>query len=253
MFTTIKKLVLLFFIVTFCIQCKKEKFVVTKITAKTTEIDSTLTEVESITKTIAPFKEKMIAEINTVLSYTPKDLVRTDGKLESTLGNLLADLSYKRANPVFNTLTNNNIDFAMFNYGGIRAGITKGNVTNKNAFELMPFENSYVVVKLSGPKIIELVNYLIENNTAHPLSKQFRLTITKNGYSLTINNLPFDVKKSYFVLTTDYLQTGGDRMNFFKEPEELYTLDYKMRHAIIDEFKSLDTLKASLDGRFKKQ
>lgn len=253
MLATIKKCILLLTIVFFFIQCKNEKFVVTKVTAKTSLIDSTLAEVETISKTIAPYKEKMTAEINTILSYTPKSLVRTDGKLESTLGNLLADLSYKRANPIFNTLTNKNIDFAMFNYGGVRAGIAAGNVTNENAFELMPFENAYVVVKLTGKKIEELIKYLIENNIAHPLSKQFRLTITENGYTLTINNQPFDVNKSYFVLTSDYLQTGGDRMDFFKNPEELYKLEYKLRHAIIDEFKSLDTLKANLDGRFKRQ
>ena len=69
-----------------------------------------------------------------VLSYTPIDLTRTDGKLESSLGNLLADLCYQRANPVFKSRTGNTIDFALFNYGGIRAGITKGDITTQNAF-----------------------------------------------------------------------------------------------------------------------
>ena len=249
---TIKKITLLIVIFAFSIQCNRKSQVVTKITAKTIAVDTTLASKNEITNTIAPYKKKMIAEINTIISYTPKDLTRNDGDLESSLGNLIADLSYKRANPLFVKQTGKNIDFAMFNYGGIRAGITKGNVTNKNAFELMPFENSYVVVELSGEKIKELVAYLQKNKTAHPLSKQFRLAINKKGYSLQIQHKPFDVKKSYFVLTTDYLQSGGDRMNFFKNPKKLYQLDYKMRHAIMDDFKSVDTIKSTLDGRFKR-
>ena len=253
MASIVKKIVFLLFISTLLISCKKEKYVLTKITATTTEIDSTLASDQSITKTIAPFKKKMIAEINTVISYTPKNLVRTDGDLESSLGNLIADLSYQRSNPIFNKMTGKNIDFAMFNYGGIRAGINKGEITNRHAFELMPFENLFVVVELSGEKMNELIQYLIKGNTAHPLSKQVQLTISNTGFDFKINNKPFDESKTYHVLTTDYLQSGGDLMNFFKNPLKRYSLEYKMRDGIVDYFKSVDTLHSKLDGRFKRK
>ena len=229
---------------------KKEKYYNTKITAKTILVDSTLTEKEEINAIIEPFKEKMIAEINTVISYTPKDLTRTDGYLQSSLGNLLADLCYDRANPIFKKETGKNIDFALFNYGGIRASINKGKVTNRHAFELMPFENSLVVVELSGDKILELMDYFISNKKAHPLSQQIQLTLfADDSHQLLIANKKFDATKNYFVLTSDYLQTGGDKMNFFKEPIQLYKTEYKMRDAIMDEFKSLDTIKAKTDNR----
>ena len=195
----------------------------------------------------------MVKEINTVISYTPKNLTRTSGKLESTLGNLLADLSYKRANPIFNKETGKNIDFAMFNYGGIRAGIQKGNITNKHAFELMPFDNVYVVVELLGDQMEALIAYLITQKTAHPLSKHVKLTIEKDGYEFLIQNKKFDKKKNYYVLTTDYLQSGGDNMTFFKSPKNIYKQNYKMRDAIVDYFKSVDTVEAVLDNRFKRK
>ncbi|MFT5761629.1 MAG: 2',3'-cyclic-nucleotide 2'-phosphodiesterase (5'-nucleotidase family) [Polaribacter sp.] len=251
--TTLKKIAFVFFIAFLIFSCKKEKYVVTKITAKTIEIDSNLASVDDIINTIAPYKEKMIKEINTKISYTPKKIVRTDGDLESSLGNLLADLSYERANPIFNKETGKNIDFAMFNYGGIRAGIPAGNITNKNAFELMPFDNMYVVVELSGDKTEELITYLITKKTAHPLSKHVQLTITKNGYELFIQGKKFDKNKNYYVLTTDYLQSGGDNMIFFKNPKSMYKQEYKMRDAIVDYFKSVDTIKTVLDNRFKRK
>jgi len=251
--TTLRKIAIVFCLSILLISCKKDKYAIVKITAKTVAIDSTIAQVDTITKIIAPYKDKMLKEINTVISYAANDIVRTDGVLESSLGNLLADLSYERSNPIFNKLTGKNIDFAMFNYGGIRAGINKGVITNKHAFELMPFENMYVVVELSGEKVIELVQYLIRGNTAHPLSKQVNLTISNTNFDLKINNIPFDKNKTYHVLTTDYLQSGGDLMNFFKNPRKRYSLEYKMRDCIVDYFKSIDTLKTQLDRRFKRK
>jgi 2',3'-cyclic-nucleotide 2'-phosphodiesterase (5'-nucleotidase family) len=253
MAVTFKNIILLFCFSMLLSSCKEETYVVTKITAKTIAIDTTIASVNSITQAIAPYKERMIKEINTVISYTPKDLVRTDRKLESSLGNLLADLSYEIGNPIFKDQTAKNIDFALFNYGGIRASIAKGEITNKHAFELMPFENMLVVVELSGQKMEALISYLIKSNTAHPLSKHVQLTITKNGYELFINNKKFDNTKSYFVLTSDYLQAGGDSMNFFKNPLQRISLEYKLRAAIVNYFKSKDTIKITLDKRFKRK
>lgn len=244
-----KKISLLFLVFLIVTSCKETTYQNTKIEGKTNAVDNSTVSDSAYIQMIAPYKEKMIKEINTVLTYTPKDLVRTDGKLQSSLGNLMADLCYTIANPKFNELTKKDIDFAMFNYGGIRSGIFKGSVTNRNAFQLMPFENTLVVVELTGEKVKSLAEYFVKNNKAHPLSKEVQLTITKNGHDLKIHGKPIDMSKTYYVLTSDYLQSGGDRMDFFKDPVKLYKLDYLVRDAIINYFKSVDTLKSSLDNR----
>ena len=245
-----KKALLVFSLIIIFIGCEKKTVSLVKITADIITIDSAFNEKPAYKKLIAPYKNKMIAEINSVISYAPKNINRYDGKMQSSLGNLLADLCYERANIIFKERTGKEIDFSMFNYGGIRASISKGAVTNKNPFELMPFENNLVVVELSGKKIMELVDYFIKNKSAHPLSKNIELLInTDASYQLKINNQKFDPTENYFVLTSDYLQSGGDNMDFFKNPISLFKTDYKMRHAIIDEFKSLDTLRASVDNR----
>lgn len=246
-----KKFIISFIIFIALFSCKSQLPQLVRIEGKQTTINETIASDKTIENTIKPYREKVEKEMTTVISYTPINLNRTDGDLESSLGNLMADLCYQRANPVFNSRTGKNIDFAMFNYGGIRSGISKGDITNENAFNLMPFENSLVVTELTSEKIKELVNYLIDENKAHPLSKHINLAITENGYNLKINNAPLDTSKTYFVLTSDYLQNGGDNMNFFKNPINLYKLDYKVRNAIIDYFKETDTIKVSMDGRFR--
>jgi len=246
-----KKFIISFIIFLALFSCKNQPPQLVKIEGKQTTINESIASDKIIENTIKPYRDKVEKEMTTVISYTPINLNRTDGELESSLGNLMADLCYQRANPVFNSRTGKNIDFAMFNYGGIRSGISKGDITNENAFNLMPFENSLVVVELTSEKIKELINYLITENKAHPLSKHINLAVTENGYNLKINNTALETSKTYFVLTSDYLQHGGDNMNFFKNPINLYKIDYKVRNAIIDYFKETDTLKVTLDGRFK--
>ena len=231
------------------ISCKETKTQLTKITAKTIAIDSLIepnTEIEAV---IAPFQKKLSAEMNQVLTYTPKDLVKKDGEMQSSLGNLMADLCMEQANPIYKEKTNQSIDFAMFNHGGIRASIFEGNVITEHAFNVMPFENELVVAKISGTKMLDLIDYFLEAKRAHPLSKNIAFTIEENKYDLKINGKPFDKSKSYNVLTSDYLQNGGSNMVFFKNPEKLTVLNYKMRNAIIDYLKKVDTLKTALDNR----
>lgn len=244
-----KHFIIWLFTLSLLFSCTKDPKVITKIEGKLLPITEGIQSKKSIEEFVAPYKVKVEKEMNSIISYTPINLVRTDGDLESSLGNLMADLSYQKAAPIFKSRTGKTIDFAMFNYGGIRAGISKGPITVQHAFNLMPFENSLVVVELSGKDIEALVKYLIDQNTAHPLSNHFNLKITKSGYNLTINNIPFNKEKSYFVLTSDYLQHGGDNMNFFKSPINLFPIDYKLRNAIIDYLKEQDTVKVSLDGR----
>ena len=248
-----KKFIIVFFTIFLFFSCKNEPQHLVKIEGKLIPISEELTSKKAIEATIEPFKVKVEAEMNAVLSYTPIELNRVDGKLESSLGNLMADLCFEKANPVFNSRTSKNIDFTMLNFGGIRAGISKGNITMEHAFNLMPFENELVVVELTSKKINELINYLIIENKAHPVSKHINLEIIKNGYNLKINSKPIDVSKTYYVLTSDYLQNGGDNMNFFKNPVSLSKTDYKVRNAIIDYFKENDTIKVNLDGRFRSE
>ncbi|MCG1036810.1 5'-nucleotidase C-terminal domain-containing protein [Polaribacter sargassicola] len=232
------------------VSCKKTEQQLTKITAKNIAIDSIIVPSTKINQLIAPYKEQLTSDMQEKLTFTPVKLTKQNISMQSTLGNLLADLSIEMANPIFKEKTKTTIDFSMFNNGGIRATIPAGNISKEHAFKLMPFDNEFVVVTLSGDKIEELVSYLIKNKAAHPLSKNIALTIKKDKtYTLKINGKNFSKDKTYTVLTTDYLQGGGDKMNFFKEPLKLTILDYKMRDAIIDYFKKVDSLQTDIDNR----
>ncbi len=237
---------LIFFLL---ISCKKEHYQANTIKGNQIEIDGEIVQDSTIIQFIQPYKDQLQKEVNIILSYTPITLTRKDGELQSSLGNIYADACYKKANPVFNEISNKNIDFVLFNYGGVRQSIPKGEIKVGDIFKLMPFENMFVVVELSGKKTKELFNYFEKNTMAHPISG-VNLTFSNDSLSkIMIQNKPFDISKNYYVLTSDYLQHGGDHMDFFKEPIQLYNLNYKIRDAIIDYLNETDTLKSGLDDR----
>lgn len=244
-----KKLFILFFSLSLFFSCTKEPYQVTKITAKTNLIDPEIKQDSVVIKEFLPYKDKMIKEITRTLSYAPKNLVRTDGVLQSSLGNLIADLSYVKANELFEKETGKKIDFSMSNYGGIRAGIMKGKVTVSNAFELMPFDNTFVVVELTAEKVEKLFEYFVARKSAHPLSGQVQLIISNGKANVKINGKFIDKNRTYFVATSNYLQKGGDGMNFFANPVSLYESNFLIRNAIVEYFQSKDTLVANTDKR----
>lgn len=245
-----KKFLSLFLLVFLVASCNHQPQNVAKVTAKTNQIDTLIPQDSLIIKEYLPYRDKMIKEVNTIISYAPENLVRTDGKLQSTLGNLIADLSYTKANELFEKETGKNVDFAMSNYGGIRAGIWKGDVKVLHTFNLMPFENTLVVAELTSEKVEELFEYFMVESRAHPLSKQVQITIGKGDkIDIKINGKPIEDGKTYFVATSNYLQKGGDNMNFFLQPESLYESNFLVRDAIVEHFKQHDTLVSKLDNR----
>ena len=243
-----KKSYLLIFLLVIS-SCKKSEKQLVKITAKNIAIDSTIKASEEITNSINPYKEKLTSEMQEVLCYSPKEIIKSDGNMQSSLGNLMADMCFKMANPIFKENTNEAIDFVLLNYGGIRADLPKGYIKKEHAFKLMPFENELVVVNLTGDKVLELISFFINNKEAHPFCKNIELIISKNSYNLKIKGNVFNKNKTYNVLTNDYLHNGGSNMNFFKNSKKFTILDYKIRDVIIDYFKKTDTLKATLDNR----
>ena len=216
------------------------------------EINQQVLSDSSIVKYYQPFKKNLEESLmNTPISYSPETYKKNDGELNSTLSNMFADATYEMSNPVFNKMSGENIDIVLLNNGGIRSIISKGNISEKTAFELMPFENSIVVLELSGLSIIKMIDYLRKVKLQHPI-KGLKITLN-NDYSVNevnINGVNIEKEKKYYVATTDYLLEGGDKMYFLAETTKTTDINYKMRDILIDYFKKYDTLKLKSDNRF---
>lgn len=233
------------------VSCKQAPTALHSITAVGLPIDSTITTVQEISDFITPYYDRVNIMLDSTLAYAPFSITKIDGKYNTTAGNLMADIMLSEANPIYNKRTGKDIDFVLMNHGGIRASISKGPVSARTAYEVMPFENSITVVALTGASVTEMIEYLIASERAHPLAGiQIVLNSDKSIRSVTIQGKPLDHKATYNIATSDYLVSGGDDMVFFKNGLSFTTLDYKIRNAMIDYFSKVDTLLPKVDDRY---
>ncbi|HSI69965.1 MAG TPA: 5'-nucleotidase [Gillisia sp.] len=231
--------------------CKQENLLLREIKGERIPVNNEIAEDTAIANYIRPFSQHINKVLDSVVAYNPQYLNKSEGELNTAIGNFMADVIIEQANPVFKSRTGKNIDMVILNYGGIRATIEEGPLTARTAYSIMPFENEIVVAELSGSRIKEMLTYLENNRTAHPVSgikiemnRDYKIT------NATIDGRPIDENSTYFVATSDYLQQGGDNMNFLKDPITLHVIDYKLRNAYIDYFNKIDTLRTVRDDRY---
>ena len=162
----------------------------------------------------------------------------------------MADVTLMRGNLVFQAREKMNIDICLLNSGGIRSILPKGNVTARNAFEIMPFENSLVIIALKGEQILEMVDYFIAEKKPHPLAGiTFAIDKDNVAKNILVQGKPIQKETIYYVGTNDYLSNGGDNMDFFKKGVQKFDMDYKLRNILIDYFKEVDTIPVINDVR----
>ena len=135
---------------------------------------------------------------------------------ESDLSNLLADILIWSAKdydeqPVF----------AVYNMGGIRADLTKGDVTYGDVLDVAPFENKISFATLTGEKLMELFRQ-IAHRGGEGVSKGVELVIkmdekgeTGELISARLHGQEIDPQAEYRVATLNYLLEGNDGMSAF--------------------------------------
>jgi len=249
-YNDVLKLFVIFLTIIFAVSCGTKTLTLTRIEGVQLPITEKESQVIEIENFIKPYREHINKDLDSVLAYCPQTLEKSTGKWQTTIGNLMADVTLSRGNTVFTKRENKTIDICLLNQGGIRSILPKGNVTTRNAFEIMPFENSLVVVALKGEQIYEIVEYFLREKQPHPLAGM-TFTIDKNNHAknILVQGKPLDKDKIYYVGTNDYLSNGGDNMVFFNKGIQKYDLDYKLRNILVDYFKEVDTIPVIKDIR----
>ncbi|MCT2407091.1 5'-nucleotidase C-terminal domain-containing protein [Chryseobacterium antibioticum] len=215
-------------------------------TQKNISINNELKNDEEFVKIIEPYKQKLDKEMNQKISHTSVDLTKQGDN--SNLGNLLADYTFDGADAWTKTNLKKNVDAALINIGGIRTTIGKGDIFLKSVFEVMPFENEVIIVKMKGTDLQGLFDYYAKTQVNNPVS---HLYIETNNGQLTqslINGKPIVPAQDYYIATSDYLALGGDNMKFFSKGEAIST-GIKLRDLFIEYFKKTSEVVPNTDIR----
>lgn len=215
--------------------CKTTSLQVAKVqTQQNISINKELNSDEEFVKVIEPYKQKLDQEMNQKISHTNTDLTKQGDN--SNLGNLLADYTFDGANEWAKINLKKNVDAALINIGGIRTTIGKGDILLKSVFEVMPFENEIVIIKMKGSDLQGLFDYYAKNQVNNPVSHLYIETENGNLSKGLINGKAVNPEQDYYIATSDYLALGGDNMRFFSKGEYIAT-GIKMRDLFIEYFK----------------
>lgn len=207
------------------VACNKQ-YAPVNVAPSNVKVDSLTSAQSSITKIIAPYKTQLDAEMNRVVATTNTTL--TKQQPEGTLGNLMSDAAFKTANTQFDKP----IDLAILNYGGIRLpSINKGNITTRQLYELMPFDNFVVVLEIDGATLKQAFNK-IANYGGWPITNASFEIKNNQAQNISINQQPLVESKTYYLAISDYVANGGDKMSMLI-PLKQHNTGILLRDAII--------------------
>ena len=150
----------------------------------------------------------------------------------SNLGSLCADLVLRTGDSVLFDRTGVHADLSVLNLGGLRTALPSGSITMGNMYEVMPFENNVVVVKLSGMAMDSLFRHVLKRG-GDPISGLKLEVDEKSNYTAILGERRFDRRRDYWVATSDYLALGGDGFAMFNRPLDIMYTGISVRRALI--------------------
>ena len=238
--------------VVFVLACQSYKIVHTSSTIIV--VDKNIPEQKFDEIELSKYRDSISKEMNMVINHS---LITMEvGCPEGLLGDFISDLSilYIKKNFPENKF---NPDFCILNNGGFRNSLNKGSITIGDVFQIMPFDNYLLILEIKGNEMNDLINYIKEKSTTNisrksgvPLSG-IRLKISGDKVSrCMINNQMYDPLKTYKVLTTNYLASGGDDMDFFKNCKTIFNTKLLLRDVIIKYIEELGENNIKINTQF---
>lgn len=181
------------------------------------------TQVDSL---IAPHRREMVRQMEVPLANCPVEM-RT-GRPEGLLGALMADIVLARARAEASF----EIAACVLNNGGFRIPWSPGPITLGLVYEVMPFDNTMMYLRLSGPQMAQLGDQI----AAHGGVPVAGLSLSIRGEraaDFLIGGTP-PVDRDYWIVTNSYLALGGGGLPVLWESEEVRDTGILIRAAIAD-------------------
>jgi 5'-nucleotidase len=184
-------------------------------------------------------------KMDEVIGYCPSAMSK--GNPESPLSNLTADGLIWAAKEFHNV----DADVSVYNSGGIRSTIAKGNLTVGDVFTLYPFDNVLSVITMKGSELKKFFN-TVASYGGMPINGGVRLVISnKKVKSLTINGKAIVDSQTYTIATLNYLvNTESYFANHLSRMDySIYVWDYFTEYFRYLAKNNNGQITASKDGR----
>lgn len=193
-----------------------------------------------------PFTDSLKTVTGDVIGYASEDLInhgRTGAfpnwvaDFGSWYGNMLLD-SLRRSDPTVPEL-----DFAIMNVGGIRNPILQGPVTVGNIMNTFPFSNHFVIMRIKGKDIIDVMRVAAKKG-GEAVSSELKVVSDADGNleRVLLNLKDVEPDKTYTVGTIDYVAWGNDDLRSMANGEWIFCDIPELSEPIIRYVRELDGL-----------
>jgi 2',3'-cyclic-nucleotide 2'-phosphodiesterase (5'-nucleotidase family) len=189
-------------------------------------VDQSKTD-STVSTFLKPYSSKVGETMNDVMAELGTTLQKQQP--DGSLGNFLADAYLAMARKKFEPAA----DVAFMNFGGIRLNsIQAGPLRRGSIYEVMPFDNLLVILKLTGAQLQQYLDHIAGEGGCGIAG--VRMTIKeKKATDVYIQNKPIDLKALYIMVNSDYAVNGGGGFNLFKDLPSNKT-GYLLRDAILE-------------------
>jgi 2',3'-cyclic-nucleotide 2'-phosphodiesterase (5'-nucleotidase family) len=227
----------LLFTAIFLASCSSQKTYITDLEYERYTVGESNHDDKDIDDIIAPYRDQLSSKMDTKLATNTTHMAKR--RPNSLLGNWFTDVLLDASEDI----TGRKIDFAAQNYGGLRIpSIGKGDITVGTIYELMPFDNTLVVLEANGTIVNKLIQRIAEYG-GWPISKGLTFTMKEGkAIDIYIQDKPLDISRTYLFALPDYIANGGDDC-FFLEKAVRHETGRLLRDVMIDHLKSKDANK----------
>ena len=178
----------------------------------------------SVSSIIKQYGDSVNKLMNVVIGYNEATLERK--KQGNTLGYFIADAYLEMARQKIDP----HVDAAFMNSGGVRlTDLPAGVITQGKIYELMPFDNLMVLLKMKGSSLKQYLDTLAANEGV--IESGITMNISnKTAQDIMIGGKPLDLNAEYKVVHSDYVVVNS----VFLKTIARDTHSYLLRDAIID-------------------
>jgi len=192
-------------------------------------------------RAVEPYRAKVERQMNTVLGEATSSLSRIVQEGGALL-NLVTDAYRARTGA----------QIALVNTGGIRSSLPAGPITFGKIFEILPFENTIVTMRISGAQLRR--SLAVRLTAVSGLRVAYDLRKPKGEQLVSVNlddGSPILDNTTYTVAINDFMLAGGDDYTEFAGGTETKDTGIRLRDVVIDYVREKKTITPVVDGRIQ--
>ena len=115
-------------------------------------------------------------------------------------------------------------DMALVQSGGIRADLTDGDITLRDIYSILPYENRIIPVRLPGRSIRRLIEKAV-NDGADAALAGVEVTSSDEELIIYVNGVRLDDSRDYTIALSEYVTSGGGGFDVISESSYMMPLD----------------------------